>query len=315
MADLVPPVRPLVKHAKALEAALRREFLRPMYHSFAEPLARATAAAQAFVVMDQVVEAIQGLPRNGVPLELIQKHLDTLEGYHRERVGKVFQSALGVNVRQLLTRPAVAAFMAERLGENVALISTIPSRFHDGLRSRLAQALTEKPFDRSLLTKVVGEEFKASGYQLRRIVRDQTTKAIGGLTEIRQKQLGMSSTSGSPWATRGCGSRTRPTAGTTSCGRIPRPVRDTRARTSSAGVWPLPSCRVTVSASVARNRRYRNRSRLPRFNRGRRGRSRRRPRTNRIWMMRGRCLFKWAIRGRGSRSPLTLLTRSYGIST
>ena len=191
MADLVPPVRPLVKHAKALEAALRREFLRPMYHSFAEPLARATAAAQAFVVMDQVVEAIQGLPRNGVPLELIQKHLDTLEGYHRERVGKVFQSALGVNVRQLLTRPAVAAFMAERLGENVALISTIPQRFHDGLRSRLAQALTEKPFDRSLLTKVVGEEFKASGYQLRRIVRDQTTKAIGGLTEIRQKQLGI----------------------------------------------------------------------------------------------------------------------------
>ena len=43
------------------------------------------------------------------------------------------------------------------------------------------------------MTKVIRQEFRSSGYNLRRIVRDQTNKTIGQLTQLRQQQVGIES--------------------------------------------------------------------------------------------------------------------------
>ena len=185
------PVRPRVKDSKDYERALRRSYLVPMFRRLAERMAQATGATQAFHAMNGFVMAMQALPKSGVPVAEIQKALDSMEGYHRKRVIQTFKAALGVDIRPFLTHPEIAAFMARKVSENVDLIKTIAPRMHESLKARLQKELAEEPFDQQRLTKLVRDEFKSSGYNLKRIVRDQNSKTIAGLTEARQGQLGI----------------------------------------------------------------------------------------------------------------------------
>ena len=185
------PIRPRVKDAKAYERALRRSYLAPMFRRLSERMAQATGATQAFHAMNGFVEAMQALPKSGVPIAEIQKALNRMEGYHRKRVIKTFKAALGVDIRPFLTHPEIAAFMSRKVSENVDLVKTIAPRMHESLKARLQKELSEAPFDQQRLTKLVRSEYKSSGYNLRRIVRDQNSKTIGGLTEARQGQLGI----------------------------------------------------------------------------------------------------------------------------
>ena len=186
------PIRPRVKDAKAYERALRRTYLAPMFRRLTKRMAQATGATQALHAMNGLVMAMQALPKSGVPVAEIQKALDRMEGYHRKRVIQTFKAALGVDIRPFLTHPEIAAFMSRKISENVDLIKTIAPRMHESLKARLQKELAEAPFDQQRLTKLVRSEYKSSGYNLRRIVRDQNSKTIGGLTEARQGQLGIS---------------------------------------------------------------------------------------------------------------------------
>ena len=141
--------------------------------------------------MDDVIGLLKARPKSGVPIALIQQALDRMEGYHRERIRKAFRAALAIDIRPMLTEPAVHSFMIQKVGENVDLIKTIPERFHSRLKANLAKDLQEHPFDQQRLKMLLQTEYRSSGYNLRRLTRDQTNKTIGGLTEIRHGQLGI----------------------------------------------------------------------------------------------------------------------------
>ena len=185
------PVHPRVFDAREYETALRRAFLDPMFRRLQSKLAVAESANQAFRAMDEVVEAQIALPEHGIPTAKIQSNLNRMAGYHRKRVISSFRAALGVNVATVLSEPEIARFMTRRVAENVDLIRTIPGRMHAGIKRKLERELETNPFDQSRLKKIFRDEYGSSGYNLRRIVRDQTSKTIGGLTEIRQTQLGV----------------------------------------------------------------------------------------------------------------------------
>ena len=154
-------------------------------------LAQAAAASQAYRAMDEVVEKMAARPQQGIPVELIQSELRRMEGWHRARVIASFRAALGVDVRPFLSSPAVYAFMAQKVSENTDLVRTIAGRFWDGLNAKLEKELREAPFDQERLTKLFREEYQLSGYNLRRILRDQTSNTVSGLSEIRHSQLGI----------------------------------------------------------------------------------------------------------------------------
>ena len=116
-----------------------------------------------------------------------------MEGRHRARVNSSFRAALGVDVRPFLSSPAVNAFMAEKVSENVDLIRSLPGRFRYGLKAKLEKELREAPFDQEQLTRLFRDEYQLSGYNLRRIVRDQTQRTVSQLSELRQQQLGVTS--------------------------------------------------------------------------------------------------------------------------
>lgn len=176
---------------RAYETALRLAYFNPFVRRMQRGLAQAAAANQAYRAMDDVVAKMAARPQQGIPVELIRGELRRMEGWHRARVISSFRAALGVDVRPFLTSPAVNAFMTQKVGENVDLIKTIPGRFRDGLKAKLEKELREAPFDQERLTKLLREEYQSSGYNLRRIVRDQTSKTVNQLSELRQGQLGI----------------------------------------------------------------------------------------------------------------------------
>lgn len=191
MARRPNPVRPRVKDARSYNAMLRRLYLGPLQRRMQKALGQAEAANQAWRSMDDVIGQMQAQLHAGVPRYQVQRALDRMNGYHRERLKKTFSAALGVDISRFLAEPEIRAYMAQVLQENVDLIKTIGTRYHAGLRTRLAQSLEAAPFDQAMVRDVLRQEYKSSGYNLRRLTRDQTSKTIGRLTELRHGQLGI----------------------------------------------------------------------------------------------------------------------------
>ena len=182
------PIKPRVKDAREYEQAVRRAYFDPFIRRIQAKLATAVAVNEVWRGMDT---ALAETVAAGVPAELIAAELAKIDGYHRERLKASFRAALGVDVRPFLTRPEVVSYMRQVVSDNVDLIRTIPPRYHEGLKGRLEKELREAPFDQQRLTKIMREEYRSSGYNLRRIVRDQNQKLVGGLNRVRHGQLGI----------------------------------------------------------------------------------------------------------------------------
>ena len=202
MARRPGPVRPRVKDERAYNAALRRALLDPMFGRLRGRLHLLESLSAIYAATDGFFDGFEFDPE-----EIAAAHLGIIKAYHDRRFTTAFRSALGVDIRPLLTEPEVRRFMARAISDNVDLIRTIPPRAHDGLKARLDTVFTDRPFDQALVRKVLSKEYRASGYNLRRLTRDQTSKTVGKLTEIRQTQLGIQ---GYEWITAG-DERVRPT--------------------------------------------------------------------------------------------------------
>ena len=176
---------------RAYDQLIKQRYLDQILDNLRSGLGQAEAATQAWRTLDNVIGAVEARPVAGVPIDAVRAHLMSLEGYHRARLIKTFSSALGVNIKPLLLEAPVAEFMANKVTENVDLIKTIPRRLHASLRSKLSAELAEAPFDQQRLRKLLSREFQSSGYNLRRLTRDQTSKTINGLTQIRHRGLGL----------------------------------------------------------------------------------------------------------------------------
>ena len=200
MARQPGPVRPRRADERQYDADIRRSFLDPLFARLRARLAEAVAANQAWGVMEEVFRGVAAQPLEGVPLEEIERNLWRIEGYNREEVKRVFRRALSVNITPLLSEAPIRIFLEARISENVDLLKTIPPRAHEGLKKRLREQLAERPFDQNELMNMLREEYRSSGYNVRRITRDQTSKMVGQLNQVRQQQLGVQ---GYEWMTAG----------------------------------------------------------------------------------------------------------------
>ena len=184
----VAPVRPLRRHEREYEARLRREVLNPVRDNLRAKLRQAQAISAALGALAE--DPLAGFAIEAVS-EIVLTHFARVNRYHRDRLRKAFASAVGVDIRPFLTEPAVQQALGQRVVENVDLVKTIPQRFHEGLAKRLQRELAEAPFDQQRVMGLLAEEYRSSGYNLRRLTRDQTSKAIGQLTQMRHNQLGI----------------------------------------------------------------------------------------------------------------------------
>ena len=114
-----------------------------------------------------------------------------LSRYHRKKLIHDFRMAVGVNIRPMLNEQKIVDFMRRKVSENVDLIKTIPSTMHDTLKRKMIQQFHETPFDQQRLKGVLKDSYGVTGSRLKLITRDQTSKTIGALSEIRQTQIGI----------------------------------------------------------------------------------------------------------------------------
>ena len=184
-------IPPLVKHGKAYEKALRSGYYDPFIKSIQRRLATAEGVNQAYVALRAGIVAWEAQLAAGIPLPLIIEALARVNLYNRHRLFQTFRKALAVDIRPFLSDAAVQAHMTEAITANVNLVKTIPPRFHESLRTRINQEFMDAPFDQQRLRKVLAQEYKSSGYNLRRLTRDQTQKLNANLSQMRQQQAGV----------------------------------------------------------------------------------------------------------------------------
>lgn len=105
-----------------------------------------------------------------------------------------------VDVRPILQFAPIREVLIARARENIKLIETIHPRFTDTLtrallRERLTGQLiageTAAPMDQEARENMFRRTAKSSGYNLRRITRDQTNKLTGQINQANQEHLGI----------------------------------------------------------------------------------------------------------------------------
>ena len=95
-------------------------------------------------------------------------------------------------VRYRITDNArVESLMEKFIRDNVSLIKTIPPRLHAGLEKELIKLSKTDTFNQQKVKEMLARQYGSSGYNLRRLTRDQTSKAVGNLTQIRQEDSGI----------------------------------------------------------------------------------------------------------------------------
>ena len=173
---------------RVYDRTLRRLVLAPLMAQLRSGLSEASAVSLALEIIDGVFRSWH---TGGLVAEEVAAHSTRVSGYHKRRLIQTFRTALGIDIRPRLLDSAIEPLMTAWRRENVSLIRTVPERFHGALSRRVGETFAQRPFDQQALSKVLNREFKVSGSNLRRLTRDQTSKAVGQLTHARHRQLGI----------------------------------------------------------------------------------------------------------------------------
>lgn len=131
---------------------------------------------------DTWMEEMQG-PLGGLLRQVAETHLNDLQAAYR--------AALGIDIAPLLSEPPVKAFMDAKLQENIDLIQNIPDVVRQKLFGSLQTLVREHAFDEKKAAQAIHDAGYRGRMQLRLIARDQISKSVGGLQQIRQTQLGL----------------------------------------------------------------------------------------------------------------------------
>ena len=201
----VAPVRARRKDERRYIGLIRREVVEPRFAAYRAALAGVTGPDDL-----NRIETVD-TPRS-LPVFVIAEYFVALEGYHWAKTVATFWAALRVDVRPFLlggarfilddvSDPAIKRALRARIDENVRLIGNVSDRTHTRLRGRIMtsfqkasriQAGNVPAHDfRRLVSKAVHTERRTTMSSMRLIARDQTTKAMGALTEIRHKAMGL----------------------------------------------------------------------------------------------------------------------------
>ena len=186
---LGPGIKPRAVDARKYETALRRTILDPYVKNLNERLEGARAAWET-IAAELAYHPPPPAGLVGTSEDIAALNLQRMAEFHRARFVKQMRRYFGVSIN-FLSDVQIGPWMAERIQENVDLIKTITQRYHEGLKLDILKVQTETPFDQQKLREILRDRYQSSGYNLRRLTRDQTNKTIGQLSRIRQQQVGI----------------------------------------------------------------------------------------------------------------------------
>ena len=184
-----PGISPKANAANAYERELRRKVLNPWV---ARIQRRIDSAGANYERIRQEIANIPLDPQlEGLSRASARQHMDRMKRAHKAEFTRKMSRYLGVNVGPMTPDLGVERLMEKAISDNVNLIKTIPVRYHDRLKTQLETLAQVAPFDQQALKTVLANNYNSSGYNLRRLTRDQTNKLIGNLSQARQQQIGI----------------------------------------------------------------------------------------------------------------------------
>lgn len=124
-------------------------------------------------------------------VEAAQTNLKRIKDYHTQQFFKKAKATLGVDVKPLLHDLFIDQAFSLRLKENIALIKSIPKQLHPQLIEVVSDLHKTTPFNQKALYDLLQQRFSVASSRAKLIARDQTSKAIGEFTKIRQQQIGI----------------------------------------------------------------------------------------------------------------------------
>lgn len=183
----VPPIRPRQNDMRDFERSLRRVILDPAVKDIQRKIDLAGESYES--IRTQIINIPNDPLLDGLSKKEARKQAATLKAYHTKKFKKTMRRFLGVRI-DFLSDAAIASTMENAIIKNAELIKTIPRRYQESLIKDTIE-LNKEPFNKQNLRKMLSEKYRSSGYNLRRLVRDQTSKTIGALNHVRQVQVGI----------------------------------------------------------------------------------------------------------------------------
>ena len=185
----IPGVRPLLGHGKEYSDAIRTEIVDPFYRDMTADFLRTQLAYDR---LQQRLNAVTDRAINAKTADKVARaNLWKVVVSHKLRFERTMNFRLGVNVAPLLNQQPVINWFQGVVDTNVSWIKTIPSQFHASLSKELEKLLQTDAFNQRAVKSMLQTSYKSTGFNVYRLARDQTSKAVGKLTEMRQLQVGI----------------------------------------------------------------------------------------------------------------------------
>ena len=184
-------IRALKKQEKAYRNVLKEVVDAPILSGFASGLAVGGELAVAIELgtIEAQSQLLRYLADDGTAK--IEGAFVKLSEQHRQTFIKKFTSLVAVDVTPLLNAGPIAAELSKFTVDNVNLIRLIGKNHLPKVAKQVEQALKDQPFSRAKTADLFRKQWNYSDYPLRRIARDQTSKAVSSFNQIRQQQVGV----------------------------------------------------------------------------------------------------------------------------
>lgn len=188
-----PPTLPSIParngDAKAYERAIRRQVLNPIIR---ETETAIRAAGNDYAAIQAAIRRIpQSAALQGLSMQAAAQQAQRLLQYHNSRFEKAMARSLGVRVEPMGQTLGINVLMSNHIDNNISLISTIPSRYQSSLALDFKIAAADAPFDEQRIIEILANNYRSTGWNARRIARDQTSKLVGQLNMERQTEVGV----------------------------------------------------------------------------------------------------------------------------
>ena len=185
----VPPIHPSVRLERSYHRALRSLILQPMISQIAERVALAGRTQKAYLEAVNNLQLPEGWERRSEAE--IQAYFQRVTQWHWRQAQRTFGRALGIRIPLIGDGVQYDTAMRARIVENVDYVRQVPVQGRARLLQAIEKQLEAAPFDEERLARALNRQFGYEDYNLRRLTRDQTSKAVGNLTQERQTGAGV----------------------------------------------------------------------------------------------------------------------------
>jgi SPP1 gp7 family putative phage head morphogenesis protein len=140
-------------------------------------------------IIDDLFSQYMNNPMLGV--SLATSFVKSLDKYHQKLFLSGVKQAIGVDVKDFISKSAINDLMQQAISWNVELIKSIPAELLPQVKQVVAQSFSELGFNQANLKKEIDKRFNVTKSRAKLIARDQTSKTVGSMTMFRQKALGI----------------------------------------------------------------------------------------------------------------------------